>query len=238
MPKPSNFGIMDIIAGIAITIGIGYGVAIYIGYGIHATIALSSLFTLMYIKAPARSFPTGEDITHGINLNGKVALVTGGTSGIGVDTCRILALRGAHVYIVARNMKKLEETKRDIETALRNESKNVVVGKISIIQCDLNDLQSVQYCAKTYLKTESKLDILINNAGIMAVPTRQATKQGNLEQQMGICHVGHFYLTELLLPALEKAATASSQTNSPSRIICLSSTAHRYHQMEECLKKK
>ena len=106
------------------------------------------------------------------------------------------------------------------------------VGKISIIPCDLNDLQSVQHCARTFLKMESKLDILINNAGIMAVPTRQATKQGYLEQQVGICHVGHFYLTELLLPALENAGT----NDSPSRIVCLSSSAHRFHQMEDCLK--
>ena len=225
MPKPSNFGPMDVIAGMAGLTVAGYALAVSKGHGLPATAILGSMFGLMYMKAPARKFPTGEDITEGVNMKGKTVLVTGATSGIGIDTARILALRGAHVYLVARNPQKLEATKNEILSALPKDG--TALGKVSTLTCDLNDLQSVQHCAKTFLKDEKELHVLINNAGIMALPTHKETKQG-LEQQIGICHVGHFYLTELLLPALQKPSS--------SRIICLSSSAHGYHNMEHCLK--
>jgi NAD(P)-dependent dehydrogenase (short-subunit alcohol dehydrogenase family) len=98
------------------------------------------------------------------------------------------------------------------------------------LTCDLADLKSVKACAETFLKQESELHILINNAGIMALPEFTPTKQG-LESQVGVCHVGHFYLTKLLLPALEKAATKES----PARVVALSSSAHRNHDIAQLL---
>lgn len=180
---------------------------------------LSGLCGAMYLAAPARTFPTSEQVTEGVDLTGKVAFVTGATSGIGVDTARVLALRGAHVYLVARNPKKLEATKAEL-------LKIDPTYKIDTVVCDLSDLESVKSCAATFLKQQDSLDILINNAGIMAVPTRQETKQG-LESQVGVCHVGHFYLTKLLLPAVEKAKKG--------RVVCLSSSAHAYHAFDKCL---
>jgi NAD(P)-dependent dehydrogenase (short-subunit alcohol dehydrogenase family) len=125
---------------------------------------------------------------------------------------------------LARGPTKLEETKRSIEKAAPS-------AKLSVLTCDLGDLKSVQYCAEKFLEQKLNLHILINNAGIMAVPEHESTAQG-LEQQVGVCHVGHFLLTKLLLPSLQAGAKASTK---PSKIVCLSSLAHIGHEMGKLL---
>ena len=154
-----------------------------------------------------------------------MVLVTGATSGIGVETARVLALRGAHVYLVGRNPKKLEQTLVQLKQSLP-----AAQSKLSTLVCDLNDLNSVKHCAKQFLHEEKELDILVNNAGIMALQPRQETQQG-LEAQVGVCHVGHFYLAKLLLPALQ----AASKTHGSARVAALSSSAHTYHEIQSCL---
>jgi NAD(P)-dependent dehydrogenase (short-subunit alcohol dehydrogenase family) len=88
------------------------------------------------------------------------------------------------------------------------------------LQCELGDLASVQKCAEQFLALRKPLDVLICNAGLMAVPTREDTQDG-LEKQIGCNHVGHFYLMRLLTPAMEKARS--------SRLVMISSTGHRLY---------
>lgn len=226
-------GPLDYITGIAfITIG-SWAFACIKGYPIIATSILGTTLGLAYLNAPSRFYPTSEQITENVDLTGKVAVVTGATSGIGIETARVLVLRGAHVFIAARNPKKLEATRLELISNLP--SSCYYEDRIHILPCDLEDLQSVKHAAKSILSSpitkmsdnnKQKLDILINNAGIMAVPSRTETKQG-LESQVGVNHVGHFYLTKLLLPAI--------QNSEDGRIVCLSSSAHAYHDITNLL---
>ncbi len=140
----------------------------------------------------------------GIDLTGKVAIVTGGYSGIGVETVRGLAGAGAKVIVPARDHAKAVGNLAD------------VAGDVTIMQMDLADLATVRKFAADFAAQHDRLDLLINNAGIMACPL---TRVGpGWEQQFGVNHLGHFLLTGLLLPALSAAA--------PSRVVCLSSGAH------------
>eukprot|EP00746_Dinoflagellata_sp_MGD_P149997 gnl/MRDRNA2_/MRDRNA2_81956_c0_seq1.p1 gnl/MRDRNA2_/MRDRNA2_81956_c0~~gnl/MRDRNA2_/MRDRNA2_81956_c0_seq1.p1 ORF type:complete len:378 (-),score=74.34 gnl/MRDRNA2_/MRDRNA2_81956_c0_seq1:19-1152(-) len=189
------------------------------GYFLEAWGTLAVLFGILYVIAPRRKFPSAESVCEGIDLNGKVVMVTGPTSGIGVETARVCALRGAHVLMAARSMNKLEETKRYIEKDLAQ--KHGMKANLTCVECDLNDLESVQKCVESFKAMNLPLHMLINNAGIMALPEREATAQG-LEKQVGVCHVAHFLLTRSLLPYLQKSSTPSS----PSRVVCLSSMAH------------
>jgi NAD(P)-dependent dehydrogenase (short-subunit alcohol dehydrogenase family) len=224
MAKKSSTDPLDVIMAICAVLFALTILSWYVGYGPYVTAVVILLFSYAYMKAPRRSYPTAAKIAEASNLRGKVALVTGATSGIGVETARVLALSGAHVYIAARNPKKLETSKAEMLKSLPQGS------QISVLTCDLADLTSVKTCAETFLKQESELHIIINNAGIMALPERTPTKQ-SLESQVGVCHVGHFYLTKLLLPALEKAATKEL----PARVVALSSSGHRNHNITQLL---
>lgn len=146
-----------------------------------------------------------EDVLEGLNLEGRVALVTGGYSGIGLETVRALAGAGAKVHVPVRNMERAA-------TSLGELFGEIVVGEM-----DLGDLASVSDYAQRVEDSESRLDILINNAGIMACPE---TRVGpNWESQFAINHLGHFALTSALLPLLLEAANA--------RVVSLSSIGHK-----------
>ncbi len=150
----------------------------------------------------AKSEP--EDILSGIDLSGKVVIVTGGYSGIGLETTRALVDAGAKVHVPVRSPDKAKASLSDI--------KGVVVGAM-----DLADIKSVKAYAQSVSGIESKVDILINNAGIMACPE---TRVGaSWESQFGVNHIGHFVLTKELLPLLLAAEG--------SRVVSLSSIAHR-----------
>ncbi|KAJ7053061.1 hypothetical protein C8F01DRAFT_1168813 [Mycena amicta] len=157
------------------------------------------------------SFKPERDIP---DLTGKVILVTGGNTGIGYETVKQLLLKNATVYLAARSPEKAGSA---IER-LKGETN----GKAAVfLELDLADLKNVRKAAETFLEKEEKLDILINNAGVMNCPTDLLTKQG-YDMQFGTNVIGHYFLTTLLLPALRKAATDTV----PARVIHVSSGAH------------
>ncbi|MEO1474831.1 MAG: SDR family NAD(P)-dependent oxidoreductase, partial [Pseudomonadota bacterium] len=147
---------------------------------------------------------TASEVLEGIDLSGKNAVVTGGYSGIGIETVRAIAKAGARVTVPARRVQAAEEALGD------------VAGDIEIAAMDLADVPSVRKFAEDYSETGRPLHILINNAGIMACPE---TRIGpGWEAQFGTNHLGHMALTLGLAQALQKAKGA--------RVVCLSSTAH------------
>jgi NAD(P)-dependent dehydrogenase (short-subunit alcohol dehydrogenase family) len=150
------------------------------------------------------STSTAAQVIDGIDLHGKTAIVTGGYSGIGLETTRVLAQAGATVIIPARAPDKAREALRDI---VRTE----------VSRIDLLDPASIDAFAQQFVASGRSLDLLINNAGIMAVPlTRDAR---GYESQFAANHLGHFQLTARLWPALTRTGRA--------RVVTLSSGAHR-----------
>jgi len=148
-------------------------------------------------------------------LEGKIALITGANSGIGFDTALSLVKHGATVVLPCRSQDKFNGAKAAIVKALGDGVKDRVFGLI----LDLEDLESVRKCAADFHALGlKKLDILILNAGVMAIPQRESTKQG-FEKQVGVCHLAHFLLTGLLMPALKASGNA--------RVVSLSSMGHR-----------
>ena len=148
---------------------------------------------------------TGMEVTEGIDLSGRTAIVTGGYSGIGLETVRALLARGAKVVVPVRSPEKAAETMSGLE------------GDISTLPMDLADLTSLRRFAEAVSAELKALDLLINNAGIMACP--EARVGPRWESQFGINHMGHFALTLGLMGLLEKA-------DAP-RVVALSSTAHK-----------
>jgi NAD(P)-dependent dehydrogenase (short-subunit alcohol dehydrogenase family) len=153
---------------------------------------------------------TAEEALQGQNLKGLKAIVTGASSGIGVETTRVLALGGADVTMAVRSVEAGEKVKAELEKTLPPGS-----GTLRVAKLDLSDLESVRAFAAA--DGDAPIDLLVNNAGIMAVPLGQ-TAQG-FEQQMGTNHLGHFLLTELLEPRLKKSKAA--------RVVNVSSDLHR-----------
>ncbi len=140
--------------------------------------------------------------------SGRVAVVTGATSGIGFQTSLMLAKKGAAVMMTYRNFDKAQEASKEI-------IKECPEAKLFSVKLDLTDLHSVKACAEEIKKKYTNLDLLINNAGVM-VPPFTKTKQG-FELQMGTNHLGHFALTGHLLPLLIQTPD--------SRIVSVSSLA-------------
>ncbi len=154
---------------------------------------------------------TADEVLDGIDLTGKTIIVTGATSGIGMETARALASSGADVTLTARNMPKAQPIVDSIRKNTGNA--NVDVGKL-----DLSVPSSIRQFASTWMSAHAKLDVLINNGASMAGPL-QRTEQG-WEMQFATNHLGHFLLTGLLLPALE--------AGKPSRVVTVASSGHRY----------
>ncbi|KAG9345319.1 hypothetical protein JZ751_009865 [Albula glossodonta] len=143
-------------------------------------------------------------------LDGKTVLITGANTGIGKETAKDMAQRGARVVMACRDLTRAEKAAADIRQATGN-------GNVVVRHLDLASLYSVRQFAKEYLVTEERLDILINNAGVMMCP-KWLTEDG-YETQLAVNHLGHFLLTNLLLPKLK--------LSSPSRVVNVSSIAHR-----------
>ncbi|MEX0643713.1 MAG: oxidoreductase [Parvularculaceae bacterium] len=145
-------------------------------------------------------------IVEAVDLSGKNAIVTGGGSGIGVETVRALAGAGANVLVPARSIDKAKAALRGVK------------GKVSVAAMDLGDLASVRRFTADVLRAGQTLHILINNAGIMACPE---TRIGaGWEAQFATNHLGHFALAVALMPLLDKAKGA--------RVVSLSSVAHKH----------
>jgi NAD(P)-dependent dehydrogenase (short-subunit alcohol dehydrogenase family) len=145
------------------------------------------------------------------NLTGKTAIVTGANSGLGLETTRILAATGARVIMACRDSGRAEAAAAQVRAAVAEGAAGVHVQAL-----DLADLASVRRFAAAFLATGRPLDILCNNAGIMAIPYRE-TADG-FEMQFGTNHLGHFALTGLLLPAVLAAEAG--------RVVTMSSGAH------------
>lgn len=144
------------------------------------------------------------------DLTGKKVIITGANSGIGLEAAKELAKSGAEVTLAVRNVQKGELA----SAAILKESPQ---SSVIVMKLDLSDLASVREFAKNITSTFTRLDLLINNAGVM-IPPYQKTKDG-FELQFGTNHLGHFALTGLLLPLLKKTPQ--------SRVVTLSSLAHR-----------
>ncbi|XP_053484156.1 retinol dehydrogenase 12 [Ictalurus furcatus] len=146
-----------------------------------------------------------------VRLDGKTVIITGANTGIGKETTRDLAKRGARIIMACRDIVKAEAAQKEIVTESGNQ--NVIIRKL-----DLADTKSIRAFAEVINNEEKQLHILINNAGVMMCPYSK-TADG-FEMQFGVNHLGHFLLTLLLIDLLKKSA--------PSRIIILSSMAHSW----------
>ena len=151
---------------------------------------------------------TADDIP---DQSGKTALVTGGNSGLGYETVLHLARKGARVLLAAR------DTGRGA-AALERLRAGAPGSQAELARIDLADLTSVERFATGFLAGGEGLDLLINNAGVMAIPQREATAQGH-ERQFGTNHLGHFALTGRLLPALARRPGG--------RVVTVSSNQHK-----------
>lgn len=165
---------------------------------------------------PGDTRPTAEQIVQDEGLVGrwadKVVMITGCSSGIGIETAKALAKTGAKLYLTARN---LEKARNALGTLA--ESPN-----IRLLELDQTSLGDVRACASAFLAESDRLDVLIANAGVM-MTREQRTKDG-FELQFGVNHLSHFLLINLLTPALLAASTPSFQ----SRVVLLSSTGHKF----------
>ncbi|MFH0758439.1 MAG: oxidoreductase [Bacteroidota bacterium] len=148
-------------------------------------------------------------------LTGKTVVVTGGNSGLGYESVKAFAGKGAEVVLASRSAEKGEEARTAI-------LKDLPEGKIRVMQLDLGDLESVRNFTSEFKKSHQKLDVLLNNAGIMMTP--YFTTKDGFEGQLGTNHLGHFALTGLLLDVVLNTAG--------SRIVNVSSGAHKRGAMD------
>ncbi|XP_053728491.1 dehydrogenase/reductase SDR family member 13-like [Synchiropus splendidus] len=161
----------------------------------------------------------GKRCTSAVKLHGKTVIVTGSNTGIGKTTAIDLAKRGARVILACRSKQRGEAALVDVKR--ESGSKNVV-----FMQLDLGSLQSVRSFAENFLRLETRLDILINNAGVYM----QGRTEDGFGMMFGVNHIGHFLLTNLLLDRLKECK--------PSRIVNLSSVAHNFGKIDfDCLNK-
>jgi NAD(P)-dependent dehydrogenase (short-subunit alcohol dehydrogenase family) len=152
---------------------------------------------------------TATEISAGVNLAGKRAIVTGGASGIGVETVRALASAGAEITLAVRRPAAAQAVAQELRQATGNSA-------LEVRSLDLSDLRSVRSFVNDWT---GPLHILVNNAGIMAVPDLQKTPQ-DFELQFGTNYLGHFALTAALHRALARAGGA--------RVVSVSSSGHRF----------
>jgi len=169
------------------------------------------------LGGPGDARPTALQIIKDNDLEGKlhdkVVLVTGTSSGIGVETVRALKATGAKIYATARNLSKARDALSDVVEP---------GGNVELLLLDTSSLASVRAAAAEFLAKETRLNVLINNAGIMAVPEVVITPDG-FESQFQTNHLGHFLLFQLLKPTL----LASSTPGFHSRVVNVSSIGHR-----------
>ncbi|MBP7963844.1 MAG: SDR family oxidoreductase [Caldilineaceae bacterium] len=179
----------------------------------RAALFLNGIGPLAYFTKGRKGSDWSETDVSG--LSGKIAVVTGANSGLGYETARVLAQAGATVIMACRNPEKATAAAQSIQDLHP-------AGKIIVMQLDLADLDSVRGFAESFQAQHERLDLLINNAGIM-VPPFGITAQG-FESQFGTNHLGHFALTGLLIDLLNRTPGA--------RVVTVSSIAHRFGAMD------
>ncbi|XP_077422643.1 dehydrogenase/reductase SDR family member 13-like [Vanacampus margaritifer] len=161
----------------------------------------------------------GKQCTSKAKLHGKTVIVTGSNTGIGKTTAIDLAKRGARVILACRSLQRGEAALADVK---RESGSN----QVEFMQLDLGNLKSIRSFAENYLRSETRLDILINNAGLYM----QGRTEDGFGMMFGINHVGHFLLTNLLLDRLKECE--------PSRVVNVSSMAHNFGKIDfNCLTK-
>ena len=158
------------------------------------------------INSPFNKKSTSKRVMRGIDLNGKIAIVTGGYSGLGLKVTQYLAAAGAHVIVPARTLAKAQDSVGNMP--------NVEIGVL-----DLMDPQSIDAFAEAFLSQHTRLDLLIESAGIMFAPLRRDSR-GN-ESHLSTNYLGHFQLTSRLYPALKAAQS--------SRVVILTSRAQSWN---------
>ena len=167
---------------------------------------------MVLITSPYGAFTDAKDVVADIDLGGRTAIVTGGATGIGIETARALALAGADVMLAVRNLEAGEAAAADINASVGDD--RVIVGKL-----DLSDLASVAAFVSAW--GDQPLNILVNNAGVMACPLAYTTD--GLEMQIGTNHFGHF----LLSVGLARALMNGEEDGRTARVVSLSSIGHR-----------
>ncbi len=143
------------------------------------------------------------------NLDGQTAVVTGANGGLGLQTAKVFAAKGAHVVMAVRNQEKAAQAVAEIRAQTPD-------ADLELVELDLGSQESVKTAAQKILANHDRIDILVNNAGLMAMPERQ-TADG-YEMQFGVNHLGHWTLTAMLMPAILAAPNA--------RVVTVTSTAH------------
>jgi len=181
---------------------------------VHSYVLLCTVCTIaggviILIALLFRAWMQGGTCNSSARLDGKTVVITGSNTGIGKTTAIDLNKRGAKIVMLCRSVDKAEAAADDI----RSEAK----GEVVVLKMDLASLESIKVCVEQLKNILDKIDILINNAGVMQCPDLK-TKEG-FEMQIGTNHFGHFYLTNLLMPLLKKAAPGA-------RIVNVSSIAH------------
>ncbi|KAL5567964.1 hypothetical protein UlMin_024539 [Ulmus minor] len=166
------------------------------------------------------SSSTAEEVTEGIDGTGLTAIVTGASSGIGMETARVLALRGVHVVMGVRN----KEAGKEVQGMIVKENPS---ARINAMELDLSSMASVRKFAADFDSTGLPLNILINNAGVMATPFMLS--KDNIELQFATNHIGHFLLTNLLLETMKRSAL---KCDKEGRIVNVSSRRHKFSYKE------
>ncbi|XP_075484134.1 short-chain dehydrogenase TIC 32, chloroplastic-like [Primulina tabacum] len=162
------------------------------------------------------SWSTAEEVTNGIDGSGLTAIVTGASSGIGLEAAPVFALRGVHVVLGVRNV----STGKQVKEAIVNE---IPAAKVDEMELDLSSMASVRKFASEFTSSGRPLNLLISNAGIMA--TTFKLSKDHIELQFATNHLGHFLLTNLLLVTMEQTVW---ETKMEGRIVNVSSEAHRF----------
>jgi NAD(P)-dependent dehydrogenase (short-subunit alcohol dehydrogenase family) len=174
----------------------GCGIAIRYGHGPTSPVPPNlerkniSVSDQVPLQSGFHAKSTAADVLENINLTGNVAIVTGGYSGLGLETVRALASKGTKVIVPVRSEAKAKEALADLS------------GDITTAPMDLADLASVKRFAAAMQETLPQLDLLINNAGVMASPESRVGP--GWESQFGICHIGHFALAQGLSSLIKK----------------------------------
>ena len=164
---------------------------------------------------------TAREVSAGVDLSGRHAIVTGANTGIGKETARALALCGASVTMACRNLEKAEIARDELLAA----SSRIGKDQLEVMRLDLGQQAQVRDFAKAFLATNRPIHLLINNAGVM-LPDRRETSDG-FEAHFGVNHLGHFLLTNLLLERIRESA--------PARIVNVSSDALHFSSLTEKL---
>lgn len=197
LPTYTALAILLSIAGLFVVIMVGY----------------KYWFRVNEKSLPFNKYTTSNEAMAGIDLSGKIAIITGCNTGIGKHTAKRMYQHGCSIIMACRNLEKANKARLDML-----DSAAASPGTIDVMQLDLSSLQSVHDFASAFSKTSKSIDYLILNAGIMALPEFEISTDG-YELQWAVNHLGHFYLTILLMPTL---------IQSKSRVISLTSLGHAF----------